>query len=83
MQLYKFNRNNCLSKYEYIQTNVKIACLLRPDLKDPNSYQDLMNLMEEDWKHDTAGLDEMNKENLEKSLFEMVDIWTTGIEKEE
>ena len=83
MQLYNFDKNNVLSKYQYIQTHVKIACLLRPDLKDPNFHQELLKLMEQDWKHDTKGVEEMTFEKLEKSLFEMADIWTTGIEKEE
>lgn len=83
MQLYKFDKNNCLSRYQYMQTQLKIACILRPELKSYNQHQDLRKLLEQDWKHDSQGLGEMNKEQLEKSLFEMVDIWTTGIEKEQ
>jgi len=82
MQLYNF-KNYSVSKYEYIQTHLKIACLLRPDLKEQHNHEDLKKIIELDWRHDTKGSDEMTRSNLEKALFEMADIWTTGVEKEE
>lgn len=82
MQLYNF-KNESLSKYEYIQTHVKLACLLRPDLKAPENHEELKKLIEQDWHHDTKGTFEMSKTELEKALFEMADIWTTGVQKEQ
>lgn len=83
MELYKFGKNQALSKYEYTQTQLKLACLLRPELKDPLNYEELKRILDQDWKHDTQGKNYMDQETLESALFELADIWTAGLQKDE
>lgn len=82
--MYKLDKDFNLSKYEYLQTQLKIACLLRPDLKDPVHHEDLKKILEEDWNRDIEdNKQKMSLPTLERSLFEMADIWTAGLKKEE
>lgn len=52
--------------------------ILRPDLKE--SQEEMKFTLEQDWKHDSKGQERMTKEDLYDSLFEMVDIWTQGVD---
>lgn len=83
MQLYDFTKSDRVSKYSYLQTHLKIACLLRPDLKDPSNHENLKKVIEQDWQNDSQGHEEIERSLLERALFEMADIWTVGVEKEQ
>jgi len=80
MILYQFDQNNQLSKKNYVDINYKIIGLLRPELKGEDKLEEMKFTLDQDWKHDSNGQEKMSKEDLYNSLFELVDIWTTGVD---
>jgi len=76
MKLYRFDREGELEKENYIAVHIKLAKLLRKDLKDSA----LIRVVEEDWKHDSKGKLTLSKEDVFESLFELVDVWTPDID---
>lgn len=80
MVLYQLDGNNLLSKKSYIDINYKIVSILRPELKGFEKLEEMKFTLEQDWKHDSKGKDKMTKDDLYESLFELADIWTTGVE---
>ena len=83
MILYQFDSQNLLSKKGYIDVNYKIVSLLRPELKGEDKHEEMKFTLEQDWKHDSKGRDKMTKDDLVDSLYELVDIWTTGVDNME
>lgn len=83
MILYRFDSSFHLSKKNYIDVNYKIICLLRPDLGHIDNFDEIKLTLEEDWKHDSKGKEKMTESDLFDSLYELVDIWTTGVDKDE
>ena len=80
MVLYQFDSNKLLSKKAYVDINYKIILILRPDLKGEDKREELKFTLEQDWKHDGKGQEKMSKEDVFNSLFELADIWTTGVD---
>lgn len=80
MVLYQFDSNKLLSKKAYVDINYKIILILRPDLKGEDKREELKFTLEQDWKHDGKGQERMSKEDVFNSLFELADIWTTGVD---
>lgn len=76
MRLYKFDRDGELEKDQYMAVHLKLAKLLRKDLKESA----LLKVVEEDWKHDSKGKLTLTREDVFESLFELVDVWTPDID---
>ena len=62
---------------------IRIIYLLRDDLIDDDCLEELKFILDQDWEHDSLGKGFMNKEDLYKSLFELVDIWTPNVDRKE
>ena len=83
MRHYKLNKNERLSKDEYLKVMIRVAFLLRDDIIENEELEDLRFTLFEDWEHDSHGQGYMTKEDIYESLFELADIWTPDAEKEE
>lgn len=60
-----------------------LADLLRDDLSDETTAEELRFILEQDWQLDSRGKEYMSKDDLYDSLFELVDVWVPDIEKNE
>ena len=57
--------------------------MLRNDLADESRKEELDEILNEDWNHDSKGENKMSKDNLYESLFELADIWCPTADKKE
>lgn len=55
MRHYKLNKNERLSKDEYLKVMIRIAFLLRDDIIENEELEDLRFTLFEDWEHDSHG----------------------------
>ena len=84
-ELLKFWRVYCkdqeghVSKAEYLNVHAKLCLVLIPDI----TPQEARSAGEEDWVADAHGEPHMSKEHLFDCVFELSDMWCTGISAEE
>ena len=65
-----------ISKDQYLSVHTKFAAVLIPDL----SAAEARESGEDDWSADAGGAERMNKERFMGCLFELCDMYTTGID---
>ena len=82
MDIFIFNEKNELNKFHYFSTFLNIILVLRNDL-NADDIGNLKNTLESDWKKDSNGKSKMTKEELFNSLFQLADIWTPEIDKDQ
>ena len=71
-----FRQAASISKPEYMMVHYKFAAVLIPDLSPDEAHDSA----EEDWLADAHGADRMSKAQFLDSLFELADLYTTGID---
>jgi len=79
---YDKNHDEHLNKQEYIQLHRALGRAL----SDPNVEMDLsteLQLAEEDWANDTKGAKTLNETMFIRSIFQLADQWTEGLEVDE
>ena len=64
-----------------MKMQMKLAYILRPDLKDPTKALELKKVLDTDWKKDSKGKEKMSRDDLYESLFELCDVWTPSTDK--
>ncbi|KRX07127.1 hypothetical protein PPERSA_09341 [Pseudocohnilembus persalinus] len=83
MLLYKFDKYGEIDKREYMKVQVGLAKLLRPDLIKPEKKEQLVNLLEQDWKFDSNGKKKLNKQDMKNAIFQMTDVWTPDLDAQQ
>ena len=74
-QLYEPDDLGTIDKGQYLYAHSKLARVLIPEL----SAQQAAEAAEEDWIEDAEGADRMSKAQVQRSLFQLVDVYTTTI----
>lgn len=74
--LYTMDISGYVTRKEYERLQTKVANILRPNI-DPHELRDII---EEDWKNDSHGMDKISRQNLFDGLFELCDIWVPTID---
>lgn len=63
---------------EYSRVHTRLAEILRPNM----DKEELEEVVREDYEHDCQGKGgQLTRERLKEQLFEMVDVWTAGVER--
>ena len=75
-KFFRVFRKETISKPEYLLVHSKFAAVLIPDL----SPDEVHDSGEEDWLADAGGAERMNKQQFQDCLFELADLYTTGID---
>ena len=83
METYKFDVKEKLLKDEYFRGQLKLINILRDDLAEEESIDELRFTLDQDWEHDSKGKGYMSRGDLFDSLFELIDTWTPDADKEE
>ena len=73
--VYRKDEDGCIERDEYLQAHSKIAKVLIPDLTPAERAA----AGEEDWAVDAHGEGRMTRQQLHECLFELADMYTTGI----
>ena len=77
-KVYDTDSSGSISKEEYLKVHVKFALVLIPDI----TVEEATASGEADWKEDAGGNERMSREQLFSCLFELADLWCTGIVRE-
>ena len=75
MEIFNFDINKEIGKYEYFSIYFTIFSILRKNEKEELDVNDIKKTLENDWKNDSHGKKKITKDELFDSLFELVDIW--------
>ena len=75
-KVYAKQADSTVSKGEYLAVHVKFALVLIPD----TTPEEALRAAEDDWASDAKGAANMSKECLFDCLFELTDMWCTGID---
>ena len=78
-RVYDKDQDGHVSKAEYLNVHCKLCLVLIPDV----TGQEARDAGEEDWVADAHGEPYMSQEHLFDCLFELADMWCTGISAEE
>ena len=78
-RVYDKDQSGNVSKAEYLNVHAKLCLVLIPDITPAEARR----AGEEDWVSDAGGSDLMSCEQLFDCLFELADMWCTGISVEE
>ena len=68
-----------VTREEYLRVHVKLALVLIPDITPEEAYK----AGEDDWAADAKGASTMSKDGLFDCLFELSDMWCSGIDGDE
>ena len=78
-RVYDKDQEGHVSKAEYLNVHAKLCLVLIPDI----TPEEARSAGEEDWVADAHGEPHMSKEHLFDCVFELSDMWCTGISAEE
>ncbi len=78
-KVYDKDHDGKVSKAEYLNVHSKLCLVLIPDITPAEARA----AGEEDWVSDAHGKRQMSKEQLYDCVFELADMWCTGISAEE
>ena len=78
-RVYDKDRDGHVSKAEYLNVHAKLCLVLIPDITPAEARR----AGEEDWASDAHGNDDMSQAQLFDCVFELSDMWCTGISAEE
>ena len=78
-RVYDKDQEGHISKAEYLNVHAKLCLVLIPDI----TPQEARGAGEEDWVADAHGEPHMSQEHLFDCVFELSDMWCTGISAEE
>lgn len=56
---------------------------MRKDLNHPDRYYDIKRMMLKEWRRDSKNEEKITKSQLYDTLFELVDIWTPDIDRDQ
>jgi hypothetical protein len=74
-QVYAKQADGTVGKAEYLKVHAKLSLVLIPDL----TYEEAAAAGEEDWATDASGSTSMGREAVFDCLFELADLWCSGI----
>ena len=69
----------CVPMEEYLKVHVKLSLVLIPDI----TLEEALSSGEEDWAEDAKGQPSMSQDDLYDCLFQLADMWCTGIDGDE
>ena len=78
-RVYDRDQDGHVSKAEYLNVHAKLCLVLIPDI----TPEEARRAGEEDWVSDAHGEANMSQEHLFDCVFELADMWCTGISAEE
>ena len=77
--VYDKDADSRISKEEYLKVHAKFALVLIPDI----TLEEALSSGEEDWAEDAKGQPSMSQDDLYDCLFQLADMWCTGIDGDE